>query len=166
MQTGMWSEWTTPGRTNWRAHIGQNWVGANDFGIANTDIVAGDDATGTLWRLDTSIGRDDRSTTGDDKISHIVMGGIQVTGRDSVQCNAVTIDLALGSPTQTGASITLEISDDLGQTWMNCGSNTVAAADYTATVEWRALGQMKAPGRLFRFTDDGATVRFGGANMR
>jgi hypothetical protein len=166
MQTGMWSDWTTPGRTNWRAHIGQNWVGANDFGIANTDIVAGDDATGTLWRLDTSIGRDDRSTTGDDKISHIVMGGIQVTGRDSVPCNAVAIDLALGSPTQTGASITLEISDDLGQTWVNCGSNTVVASDYSATVEWRALGQMRAPGRLFRFTDDGATVRFGGANMR
>lgn len=164
-----WSSWKSPDRDNWRAHIGYEWIGASADTVAHgfgTSIVAGDDSSGVLWMLDPSVGRDDRTTAGDDAFTRIVTGGVQVTGRDVADCGAVTIDLALGNPSQTGASILLEISDDLGHSWLNCGSIVVASGDYSPVVEWRSLGQMHAPGRLFRFTDDGATVRISGANLR
>jgi hypothetical protein len=165
----MWSSWASPGRDNWRAHIGANWVGMSadtlDRGFGS-DVVAGDDATGVLWILDPTTGRDDRSTTGTDSFNRIVTGGVQLTGRDVVPCNAVQIDLSIGSPTQTGATISLEVSDDLGNSFVSAGSVAIAAGDYTSTVEFRSLGTMKSPGRIFRITDNGATVRLSGADMR
>jgi hypothetical protein len=165
-----WSEWISPGRTNWRPHVGQNWKGLTAISTTNgeTDVVCGDDATGTLWRLNVSKGRDERAAQPgiDDKITKVVTGGIQVTGRDTVKCGAVELDLALGNPTQTGALIQLEISDDLGHTFVDCGINTVAAGNYNQPVEWRSLGTVSAPGRIFRITDDGMTERIGGANLR
>lgn len=169
LTTGQWSEWESPGRTNWRAHIGQNWVGMSSATLNRgfgTDIVAGDDASGTLWVLDPTTGRDDRSTSLSDFFTREVTGGIALDGREVSPCNAVTLNLSLGSPTQTGASITLETSDDLGQTWVNHGTDVVASLDYSAVVEWRSLGQMRAPGRVFRITDNGATVRLGAADLR
>jgi len=169
LTTGQWSSWFSPERTNWRAHVGCNWVGmgaitfVNNFG---TDVVAGDDVTGVLWILDPTTGRDDRTTTGADPFNRVVTGGVNISGRETVPCGAVTLDLAVGNPTQTGAVITLEISDDLANSWVGCGSVTVPTGTYNTVVEWRGLGLIKAPGRLFRFTDDGASVRIGGANLR
>jgi hypothetical protein len=169
LTANMWSSWASPGRDNWRAHVGTNWVGMRattlDRGFG-TDVVAGDDATGTLWILDPTTGRDDRTTTDADAFTRIVTAGIQVTGRDVIPCGAVTIDLSIGAPTQTGATIMLESSDDLGHSWNNHGSNIISAGDYSATIEYRSLGTIKAPGRIFRITDNGATVRLSGADMR
>jgi hypothetical protein len=169
LTANMWSSWASPGRDNWRAHVGTNWVGMRattlDRGFG-TDVVAGDDATGTLWILDPTTGRDDRTTTDSDAFTRVTTGGIQVTGRDVIPCGAVTIDLSIGAPTQTGATIMLESSDDLGHSWNNHGSNIIAAGDYSATIEYRSLGTIKAPGRIFRITDNGATVRLSGADMR
>jgi len=172
LTTQTWSEWISPGRTNWRPHVGQNWKGFANIDTDNgyTDVVCGDDATGTIWVLNTKKGRDERDTAGtiwpDDKITKVVTGGIQVTGRDTVKCGAVELDLAIGNPTQTGALIQLEISDDLGHTFVDCGINTVAAGNYNQPVEWRSLGTISAPGRIFRITDDGMSERIGGANLR
>lgn len=169
LTTGSWSEWRSPGRTNWRAHVGCNWVGmsadtfARGFG---SDVVAGDDASGVLWVLDPTTGRDDRSTTGSDYITRCVVGGIEMTGRDVVGCGAVQMDIALGDPSQSFASITLETSDDFGHTWADQGTVETNAFDYSQIVEWRSLGQISAPGRLFRITDNGATVRISGCDMR
>lgn len=96
----------------------------------------------------------------------VVTGGIPVTGRDTVDCGAVTLDLALGSPTQTGAAMTLDISDDFGKSFLTCGDVTIIDGDNDAVVEWRALGIIKAPGRIFRISDTGGTVRISGANLR
>jgi hypothetical protein len=167
--TNQWADWVSPNRTNWRAHVGGNWVGMSADTLARgfgSDVVAGDDVTGTLWVLDPTAGRDDRTDSSSDPFDRVVTGGVQLTGRDTVPCGAVTIDLALGNPSQSGATITLAISDDLGNNWVSCGAQIVAADDFGSTVEWRSLGTMKAPGRVFRLTDNGATVRIGGANLR
>jgi hypothetical protein len=168
LTTQEWAEWRSPGLDRWRPHVGQNWVGASvaTMGLGYTDVVAGDDESGVLWLLDPASGRDDRLTTGNDSFPRTVTGGLQVTGRDVMDCGAVTIDIALGSPTQTGASLTLDISDDFGKTFLPCGNVTITADDNNAVVEWRSLGTIKAPGRIFRFSDDGGTVRIGGANVR
>jgi hypothetical protein len=168
LKTGQWSSWESPNRTNWRLHVGQNWVGFTDLEANNTDIIAGDDVEGVLWILDAEYGLDDRPDDSglNDPFTRIVTGGVQVVGRNNIPCGAVTLDVALGAPVDTGTRILLEISDDLGHNWTDCGTVTVPAADYSKTIEWRALGLIKAPGRIFRLTDTGATVRISGANMR
>lgn len=170
LTTNTWSSWQSPGRTNWRAHVGQNWLGMSidsfDAGNVVTEVVAGDDASNVLWTLDPTSGRDDRYNTGSDYFQRTVTGGLRVSGRDTVPAGALTLDLAVGVPTQTGASITLEVSDNLGYFWINCGTVVIPALNYSTVVEWRGLGTVKAPGRIFRITDNGASVRINAANLR
>lgn len=169
LTTETWSEWQSPELPYWRAHAGQNWIGMDVPTFARSlgsDIVAGDDTTGILWVLDPKAGRDDTITTGSAPYTRVVTGGVRVAGRNVIPNGAVTLDLAVGGPTQSLATATLAISDDSGNNWIDCGTVTVPAADYDTVVEWRGLGLIKAPGRLFRFTDNGATVRIGGADLR
>jgi hypothetical protein len=167
LTTGTWSQWASPGLDYWRAHIGLNWLGAGPGVIAlGSDVICGDDSSGTLFVLDPTYGRDDRSTTSSDYFERVVTGGIAVSGRDTVPCGAVTVDCSVGEPTQTDAAMTLEISDDFGHSFTDCGSITTVDGERDTVVEWRALGTIKAPGRVFRFTDTGATVRFAAANLR
>lgn len=168
-QSRSWSEYVSPGRNCWRAHVGQNWLGmaTATFGRSiGVDVVAGDDTTGVLWILDPTTGMDDRTTSLSDPFIRVVVGGVSASGRQSIPCNAVQMDLALGAPSLVGASITLETSDDFGHTWNNQGALTIVAGNYSQVIEWRSLGAITDPGRIFRFTDSGATVRVSGADMR
>jgi hypothetical protein len=162
-----WSHWQSPGRTNWRAHVGQNWQGmATTLSDGGTDIVAGDDSTGILWRLAPTVGLDNRTDFGSDPFSRVATGAIALDGRDTLPVNALQITLALGNPAITGSSITLETSNDQGKSWLNHGTQTTTASDYTQVVEWRGLGSFGQPGLLARLTDDGATLRIGRAQIR
>jgi hypothetical protein len=165
--TRQWSHWSNNGLDRWRPVCGINWRGmASTLADGGTDVVCGDEATGVLYRLDPAYGRDDKTDSGDQSFSRIVTGSIPVDGRESIPCNAVQITLGLGNPSQTGAALTLETSDNLGASYINHGTVTITSLDYTQVVEWRALGQIGQPGRLFRITDDGATVRIGRAQIR
>jgi hypothetical protein len=167
LTTGQWAEWASPNRDNWRAHVGCNWVGMTEtLDDGRSDVVAGDDVTGILWRLDPLAGVDDNTTTGTSEFTRMVVGGIPLDGREVAQCNAVTLSLSLGNPALTGAQITIRTSDDQGHTYINHGSILTTTADYTQVVEWRALGQMKAPGRIFEISDNGAAVRLSAADLR
>lgn len=170
LTTKQWASWKSPARDNWRAHVGQNWVGMSSDTFANgfgSDVVAGDDATNVLWILDPTAGQDDNPSTGNpEPFTRMVAGGIPLDGREVAQCNAVTLDLSLGSPVLDGATITLETSDDKGKSWVDHGAVTITADVNDDVVEWRGLGLMRAPGRIFRITDNGATVRLGAADMR
>ena len=169
LTTGMWAEWRSPDRDNWRAHVGQNWIGMSvdtmtlGFG---TDIVCGDDSSGTLFILDPTAGRDDRTTEGSDPFDRIVTTGMAISGRNTIPCGALQLSYSGGDPSQAGASFLLETSDDFGRTWLSHGSVTVTAGDWQMPVEWRSLGLAKQPGRVFRITDNGAAVRFSGADLR
>jgi hypothetical protein len=168
LTTGTWARWESPGRDNWRAHVGQNWIGMSTDTFTNawgSDVVAGDDATGVLWILDPSVGRDERSTNSDDAFERVVIGGLALKGREYMPCNAVTLDLAVGVPL-TATTIGLRTSDDFGHTWHDHGDVTVTASDFSKVVEWYSMGTMQPPGRLFEITDTGATVRISGLNMR
>src|SRR4249919_82885 len=169
LTTNQWASWASPGRDNWRVHCGQNWIGMSTDTLANgfgSDVVVGDDASNALYILDPTSGRDDRSTTGSDLFDRTAMGLITIDGREVLNCGAVTLSLSVGNPSQTGADITLYTSDDGGQSWTDHGSNVIVAGEYSAVVEWRALGLGRAPGRLFKFVDNGAATRISAADLR
>lgn len=169
LTTQQWSSWKSPSRNNWRAHIGSNWLGMSTdtfnrgFG---SDVVAGDDVTGVLWVLDPNTGLDDTTTTGSLPFTRMVIGGVSLSGRDTVPCGAVELTASVGHPALIGATITLRTSDDKGHTYNNHGNVTATAGSYDQVIEWRALGLIKAPGRLFELSDNGAAVRINSLDMR
>jgi len=63
-------------------------------------------------------------------------------------------------------SILLEYSDDNGRTWVSAGGFPVNFQDYTQEIAWRSLGQINAPGRLFRVTDYNLLPRIDGLDIR
>lgn len=170
LTTDQWARWYTPDIERWRPHVGQNWSGmgpvtwARGFG---SDVVCGDDREGVLYILDPTAGRDDDVTTGTPtEFTRRVTGLVQANGRESKGIGAVTLDIAKGDPSQTGATITLRTSADGGHNFLNHGSHTIVASEWGAVIEWRALGQIRAPGRIFEISDNGATVRISSADMR
>lgn len=68
----------------------------------------------------------------------------------------------LGDPN----SIFLEISDDNGKTWFSVSGVTIEKDQWSQEIVWRSLGLIKAPGRIFRFTDYNAMKRIDGLDMR
>lgn len=169
LTTSQWCHWASPNEERWRAHIGNNWVGIGatttdrDFG---SDVVAGDDRSGTLWMLDPTAGVDDNDTTGTSPFTRKVTGGISLRGRDTLPCNAVQLTVDLGAPVLTGATLTLNTSDDFGQSWVNQGTVEIDPGNYEQVIEYRSLGLMVQPGRIFEITDQGASVRISGADLR
>lgn len=169
LTTSQWSQWASPARSNWRAHCGQNWLGmsTNTFSRGfGSDVVAGDDATGILWVLDPATGVDDNTDTGTTGFVRMVIGGVPLNGRDVAPCNAAQLTASLGNLAMTGATITatLRTSDDGGNGYINHGTVTLTNSR-SQVVEWRALGQMKQPGRVFEISDTGIT-RLSGLDLR
>jgi len=171
LTTGKWAQWTDDESSTWRAHLGTNWLGmaaSNYLGGAATNIVAGDDAFGLLWTLDPDNAQDDSARTVGEVIpfDRKVMGYMPLRMRSSPRVNAVFLTLSVGFPAFDPATIQLRTSDDEGQNWTDHGTITVPPSQFNKEVMWRSLGLARAPGKLFEFTDTGATVRIDGADVR
>lgn len=171
LTTGQWADWKSPDEDKWRAIAGINWIGMGTTTAAHgfsSDVVAGDDTTSVLWMLDPFQGQDDDPFEDGLKVSftRVVTGGVPLESRDVKQCNAVQLNLSLGNSQPVDATITLSVSDDAGNTVTAFDSYVLPADTFDNVVEWRSLGLMRAPGRLFTFTDTGAAVRIDGADLR
>jgi len=80
-------------------------------------------------------------------------------GRAAIPCWDVFVAGDVGHPALTGDTVNLEISDDRGETFVSVGTVDIPQGDYTTEMLWTSLGQVTAPGRLFRVTDTGALPR-------
>ncbi len=165
VSTQTWVEWTSTVLNFWRANIGANWLGATGIAFRdgfNSNVVVGDDTYGLLWLLDPRQGYDDHPVDGGDNpqpFTRIVMAQIPIRGRNTVQCYVAYLTANLGNPAITAASVTLYTSDDAGQTFDTQDTITITPSDFVQPIEWHSLGQMGAPGRLFKIVDDGAFTR-------
>lgn len=164
-----WYEWETgeDGRV-WRANTGANWLGAGDFAATfGSNVVVGDDTFGVLWYLDPTLMVDQSPFNGGDDASfkRIAMGQVPVRRRDVIPCFEVYLTADTGNPAFEGAFVTLELSDDAGRTFYDQGQIVSVIDDYRQEFAWRSLGQIEAPGRLFRVTQNGAFTRLDGLDM-
>lgn len=171
LTTGQWTKWESPERIFLRTAVGMNWDGmttATFSGGANSTIVAGDDTFGLLWTLDPTIGFDNNPSDSDVEMAftRTVVGGVPMRLRDTQQVGAVYVTASLGNPQLSGADITLRTSDDSGNTWQDHGTITINPGDYEQELVWRSLGLIRAPGRIFEISDNGASVRIDGLDMR
>lgn len=165
LTTEKWFVWTSKDRGTWRAHLGQNWLGMDRANYLNgntaTNVVAGDDTNGTLWTLDPEQGIDDNANSGepDQDFPRIVTAGVPLRMRNTVPLDAIYLSIRTADAEAGFNEITLEVSDDNGNTFQNVGTVTVGSQT-DQEVAWRSLGYIRAPGRLFRITDRGATSVF------
>lgn len=165
-----WVDWASFGKDFWRPSVGINWTGA--AGLADTygsDVLIGDDTYGLLWFLDPEQPYDQDPDSAEpvqeQYFERITMGQVPMKGREVLPCYAVWLTTDMGDPAYTGAGVTLEISDDAGATFDDMGTVTVTAGVNSPELSWYSLGQIAAPGRLFKITDDGAIARIDGLEM-
>lgn len=162
-----WAWWTTGDSSSWRPAYGLNWDSAGsiaqNFG---SNIVVGDDTTGTLWSLDPDYGLDDDAVTGaPGTFPRVATAQLPVRGRDVVPMFSVFLTASAGQPALTANEFELLYSDDVGDTYISAGVDTVVEDDYEQEFTWRSLGQARAPGRLMRITDNGSFARIDSLNV-
>lgn len=150
--TEQWCQWKSPNSGYWQAIDGVDWNGIN---------VACDPDSGNLYKIDPS-GRLDYGTT---PITSVVYGGLTDRFRDSVP--AYMLEIAISQASPAGGSVTAAITLDSYDTlsWVNHGSVTASSVGTATWPRFYGLGQISAPGRLFRVTDTGVARRIDGMNL-
>lgn len=165
-----WVDWADLDQLFWRANVGINWTGGTGLGNQyGSNVLVGDDVYGLLWFLDPDQPYDENPDSSDPVnevfFDRITMGQVPMVGREVLPCYAAWLTTDMGDPGYVGAGVTLEISDDGGVTFDNMGTVTVTPGELSPELSWASLGQIGAPGRLFRITDDGAIARIDGMEM-
>jgi len=167
--TGSWSSWNTYEKKYLRQGYGLNWFDVGNHYFQNdhdNSLVVGDLTSGILWKVAPSKSQDyDGSNYS--PIETSVTGGVEISLRDVIPCNAVHLTCSKGKThTPSPNTVKLSISDDGGKTWVSQGSQTLTSNDYRQELAWRSLGKMKAPGRLFRVEDTGSIARLEGLDLK
>ena len=162
LMTGQWSTWKTSNLPFWRAGIGMNWLGgmqlASDRG---SNVVVLDDWNGTVWFLDPALPYDQDFDDPEVPVpfSRRATAQIPVRGRQVLPCFDVFLTADVGAPALNGDTVLLEYSDDAGKSYTEAGYVTITPDNFNQEIYWMSLGQIEAPGRLFRITDYGAVTR-------
>jgi len=165
-----WYVWGS-GETNlWALLDGCNWGGGHGFsGSYGSNVLCGSDTNGALFFLDPDGPDDDNATTGSDDLEPFrreAMAQFVLKGYDAVPCWGVQLLGSIGDVRGSDPTdVTLEVSDDRGDTWFDCGTNTLEADSFTARCDWQSLGSISAPGRLFKIIDYGAVHRIDSLEM-
>lgn len=165
-----WMDWRDFTHTYWRVSIGTTWNGAAALAaIYGSSVVAGDDTWGLLWFLDPEQPYDEHPDDEAEEqqlyFERVTMGQVPMRGREVLPCYATWLTTDMGAPAYEGAGVQLEISDDAGVTFDDMGTIPVTTGEFAPELSWYSLGQITAPGRLFRITDDGAIARIDGMEM-
>lgn len=154
--TDTWSKWKSADKPYWRPMNGLNW---------NKELVAGDRLNNMLYDIDAD-SRMDGENENEVPIESVLIGALNLRLMESLPCNGVRLTVSQGFPTTTGVGIRLEVSDDDGYNFTDCGLlvlDTASKFDYD--ISWRSLGTMRAPGRVFRITDTGYAHRIDALDM-
>lgn len=158
--TGTWSKWYTQGFGNQlNAENGIYWYDGRYVAATIQDP--------TLVEMNFDSEFDDGFRT----IQRVVTGLVTLKHRDqTLDVGALHIDASVGAPSYTepnppGPRMRLRYSDDEGNTWSDYEDVSLIVGEYNQDIQWRSLGTIFAPGRVFEISDEGGVVRIDGAWM-
>ena len=174
--TESWYQWAKGNSSIWQALYGIDWIANSgnileglDDGQNALNVVVGDITNGALYFLHPELDMDDPNdgTTATLQFERQLYGQISHRGRDYLPVAAVEVEASTGqsSADVDDFGVKLEYSDDKGQSFTSAGTITTVPGTYDTRLDWRSLGSMKAPGRLFRLTDYGAIARIDGMDQ-
>lgn len=170
-----WMDWDAFEKDFWPVNMGINWVDGTGM-LDDTDtsygsnVLIGDDSLGLLWFLDPNQPFDESFDGPLDPepakyFPRVLQGQVPINGREVLPCYAVWLTTDMGDPAYDGASVLLEISDDAGKNYYSAEAIEINLGTDKPELSWYSLGQIEAPGRLFRITDDGAVARIDAMEM-
>lgn len=169
ISTKQWSWWASPDSERWRPLTGMNWYSAGQIPFFyGSNVIVGDDSYGILWVLSPEKGQDDDLLEDDIEVpfERIATGQMVTRARTFDPVYSVYLTADLGSPKLTANTVSLEYSDDQGHTYITADQPQVSVqGNYAQEFAWRSMGRTRAPGRLFRITDNGAFSRIDGMNV-
>jgi hypothetical protein len=131
----------------WRAHLGTQ--------VSGTKVVMGDDSEGILWRFDPEISNDNGVV-----LEREIVGGLPLVGAPQSNRNFTIFTTTGWAPitgTATNPKVFMCFSDDGGNLFTSWFEEHLGEqGKYKTIVNWAQLGQMRAPGRIYRLrmTDD------------
>jgi hypothetical protein len=110
-----WYSWGTGTSPLWRAYTGTNWIGGRKFALNWSNVVCGDDGTGTLYFLSPDNDTDDDPLTEAPRpFRRIATGQLIVKpGYAAVPCFGVQLFGSIGARGEE-ATVNLQVSDDRG----------------------------------------------------
>ena len=149
-----WAQWQTQGYDTWNAENGIEWDG---------EVYYGDRDGATLWRMDPTSFLDDEFRA----IQRVVTGGLPAEARSTLRSGLFVLS-ATKEPSVDTVSVPyvqLSISDDGGLTWYDLDQIALDTSE-TQDFSWRGLGTIRAPGRVFKITDEGGFVTIRGADQK
>jgi hypothetical protein len=149
LTTGQWHVWLTAGEAAWNVHRGTTWRGR---------VLGADAFSPLVWEVDPESPLDG----GVLPIERVVTGFLPVQGRGSVRQGSLRVTAGRDDEAPAG-EIRMRFSDDGGATWSDTYEIPVGAGA-GRRIEFRSLGRMHAPGRLWEFSDDGGLVRIDGVD--
>ena len=151
LTTGQWHRWQTAGRLFWNMFRGITWRGH----------VLGADASGPeIWTLDPESALDE----GQAPIERVVSAFQPVRGDRALRQGSLRLSARRDAVTADTAEISMRFSDDGGKTWSRFFSIQLRPEDLSKRIEFRSLGRLRAPGRVWEFYDAGGLVRIDGAD--
>lgn len=166
LTTQQWSWWATKERASWRASTGINWRSAGTVPSRyGSNIIVGDDSNGALWVLDPERSTDDGLIEGtSSSFDRVATAQMVVKGKQVSPIYSVYLSCSPGEANLDN-EVKLEYSDDQGRTFVTATLPHVVNGNVNQEYEWRSLGLVRAPGRLFRITDKGTLSRIDGLNI-
>lgn len=166
LSTGQWSTFSSGTGALWRAYNGTNWLGSDPISAGyGSNVIVGDDGNGSLYFLDPDGDTDDDALLGAEaprSFERVAIGQVVTHGYNAQRCFGITLLGSIGEQGEDDAdlrTVNLAISDDSGHSYQDCGDLTVDAENYATRLNWRSLGSIRYPGRLFKVTDQGALKR-------
>lgn len=167
IKTEQWYTWASLGSNVLPLDTGISWLGGNRLAATfGSNILCTDDTIGTLYLMSPESPFDEGPLDylSTNRFDRIVQGQLPVRGYSSIPCFGAQVYGDIGQADET-LTVTLETSDDSGFNYSSQGDISILPGEYKTRVDWRSLGSMTAPGRLFKITDDGAFARIDGLEV-
>lgn len=142
LATKVWTNFQSPGLSEWRAHLGAS--------RGDGKVIGADSVDGRLWLLDTASNKDGTEVfTRQWSARHAVRGEAPACARVALQ---MTVGNAAGA---LEPFVSISYSDDDGETFTTPWDASLGTTGQTRrVVEWRQLGDMEGDYRDFRFSLD------------
>lgn len=152
--TKQWSQWKTQGFPTWNMENGHTWYGGR--------IVGGAEDGPQLLEIDPNGFLDEGFRT----VLRIVTGLVSLRGRNrSIDVGALRVAAAMVSENAEFPRLRIRWSDDDGDTFEEDMVLDLEATTRDQSLDFRSLGTIYAPGRIFQIEDAGALITITDAEL-
>lgn len=153
VRTGQWAVWYTGEESStWNFQKGHTW---------RSRTIALEEDSDRILELDPYSERD----VDDQEIRRVVTAFQTARGDDAYRQGSMRVNASVGAPTVDETAVEMRFSNDGGVTWVGPFAVSLLLAEWSQRIEFRSLGRIRAPGRLWEIRDVGGLMRIDGCDQ-